>query len=414
MKTREEQAKIIAGSLFVSLFFLWGGCYNTSPIFVAALLQAFGWSHARVSLIPGAMALAVGGTGIITGWLLDRLEARLVMGVGAVLVGASLIAASRATTFSGLLAANVAIGIGLGASAWLPSTVVIINWFGDRRGAALGLATAGMESGGMMLTFVAGYIISEYGWKLAYLAISVPILILVLPLLITVVRTRPPESIDSTAAGTFIELPGYDVAEALRTRAFWMLAIANLASGIAVVGVFVHIVAYLMNLGYSMRFTTTVVGVALGLFALGKPTMGALADRIGGRNALGIDLLLISGSSILLLRAKHEWVIVAYLAIFGVSGAAPAALVPLVLSETLGLKRLGTLYGFLQIAITLGLFIGPVVVGRLFDLTHSYTAGFEFAAVIAAIGSAAAFLCTAPAPVTLAAAIAQPQKSTRF
>jgi MFS family permease len=103
------------------------------------------------------MALAVGGTGIITGWLLDRLEARLVMGVGAVLVGASLIAASRATTFSVLLAANVAIGIGLGASAWLPSTVVIINWFGDRRGAALGLATAGIESGGMMLTFVAGY-----------------------------------------------------------------------------------------------------------------------------------------------------------------------------------------------------------------------------------------------------------------
>jgi MFS family permease len=105
---------------------------------------------------------------------------------------------------------------------------------------------------------------------------------------------------------------------------------------------------------------------------------------------------------------------VAYLAIFGVSGAASAPLVPLVLSETMGLKRLGTLYGFLQIAITLGFFIGPVMVGRLFDLTHSYTAGFEFAAVIAAIGSAAAFLCTAPVPVTLAAAVVQPQESTRF
>jgi fucose permease len=100
MKTREEQAKIIAGSLFVSLSFLWGGCYNTLPIFVGALLKAFGWSHARVSLIPGAMALAVGGSGLITGWLLDCLEARVVMGVGAELVGTGLIAASRATTFS--------------------------------------------------------------------------------------------------------------------------------------------------------------------------------------------------------------------------------------------------------------------------------------------------------------------------
>jgi hypothetical protein len=50
-------------------------------------------------------------------------------------------------------------------------------------------------------------------------------------------------------------------------------------------------------------------------------------------------------------------------------------------------------------------------IGRLFDLTHSYITGFEIAALIAAIGSAAAFLCTAPSPVKLGA-IVQPQKST--
>jgi MFS family permease len=301
----------------------------------------------------------------------------------------------------------------LGASAWLPSTVVIVNWFGDRRGTALGIATAGMESGGMVLTFVAGYIIGQYGWKLAYLALSIPILIVALPLLLTVVRTRPAEIVDLTAAESSRVLPGYEVANAIRTRVFWMLAVVNFTCGTAVVGVFVHIVAYLMNLGYSMRFTTTVVGIALGLFAIGKPTMGALADRIGGKNALGIALLLISGSSIVLLQATHEWVLVPYFAVFGVSAASPAALVPLVLSNTLGLKRLGTLYGLLQIAITAGLFVGPLMVGRLFDLTHSYTTSFEIAALIAAIGSVAAFLCTAPSPVTLAA-IVQPQESTRF
>src|SRR5579863_2742490 len=105
MKTREQHARTIAISLFVTLFFLWGGCYNTSPVFVGALLSAFGWSHARVSLIPGALSLAVGCSGPIAGWLLDRLEARIVMGGGAALVGVGLIAASRSTTFSGLLLA---------------------------------------------------------------------------------------------------------------------------------------------------------------------------------------------------------------------------------------------------------------------------------------------------------------------
>src|SRR5271155_3570390 len=156
MKTREQQARTIAISLFITLFFLWGGCYNTSPVFVGALLSAFGWSHARVALIPGALSLAVGLSGPFAGWLLDRLNTRVVMGGGAALVAAGLLSASRATSFYGLLAANVAIGIGLGASAWLPSSVVIANWFGDRRGTALGIATAGMESGGMVMTFVLG------------------------------------------------------------------------------------------------------------------------------------------------------------------------------------------------------------------------------------------------------------------
>jgi MFS family permease len=410
MKTRDQQARIIAGSLFVSLFFLWGGCYNTSPVFVGALLGAFGWSHARVALIPGTLSLAVGCSGPIAGWLLDRLEARLVMGGGAAVVGVGLLAASRANSFSGLLIANVVIGIGLGASAWLPSTVVIANWFGERRGTALGIATAGMESGGMTMTFLLGYVVGQYGWKGAYIALSIPVLVVVLPLLLTVVRAGP-EKNQATATESAQAVSGYEVSEAIRTRVFWMLAVTQLAWGMSAAGVFVHIVAYLMGLGYSLRFATTVIGIFIGLAALGKPTMGAIGDRIGGKNALAIGMALISASIVVLLQAKHEWVIAPYLLMIGVSGAAPAALVPLVLSNTLGLKRFGTLYGWLQVAATSGFFIGPLVVGRIYDLTHSYTESYEIAALIAAIGAAAAFLSAAPVPVKLAV-IAQPQKST--
>ena len=408
MKTRERQARIIAVSLFVTLFFLWGGCYNTSPVFVGALLGAFGWSHARVSLIPGALALAVGCSGPIAGWLLDRLEARVVMGGGAVLVGVGLIAASRATTFSELLVANIAIGLGLGTSAWLPSSVVIANWFGERRGTALGIATAGMESGGMAMTFVLGYVVSHYGWKGAYIALSIPVLLVVLPLLLIVVRAGPEKS-QATVGESARTLSGYEVSEAIRTRVFWMLAVAQLAWGLAAAGVFIHVIAYLMGLGYSLRFATTVMGTYIGLAALGKPTLGAIGDRIGGKNALGISLAMIGCSIIALLGAAHEQVLVLYVLLAG-AGAAPAALVPLVLSNALGLKRFGTLYGWLQIAATGGFFLGPLIVGRIYDLTHSYTTSFEFAALIAGIGAAAAFLAAAPSSMEFAA-IAQPQNT---
>ena len=48
MEKRQRHARIIAVSLFISLFFLWGGGYNTAPIFLAALLKAFASSSGEI------------------------------------------------------------------------------------------------------------------------------------------------------------------------------------------------------------------------------------------------------------------------------------------------------------------------------------------------------------------------------
>jgi len=394
MKRSDRKAWIIAAGLFVSLFFLWGGGYNTSPVFLGALLKAFGWSHSQVSWMPAVLVLAVGITGPIAGWLLDRIDVRIVMGSGAALTGASFIAASRATTFTEMLIAYVLIGIGLGASAWLPASVVIANWFGEHRGTALGLATAGMESGGMVLAFTAGYIISQYGWRAAYFALSIPALVLVLPFLAIVVRGRPEET-EQKADESSEPLQGLEVAEAIRSRAVWMLFVAQLLWGLSA-GAVIHFVAYLTGIGYTLRFATAAYGALAGLAALGKPTMGVLGDRIGGKNALGIALLLVAMSHILVLGAEHAWLVVVYLLVAGIAIASPVALVPLVLTELVGLKRFGTIYGGVQLSATLGLFGGPLIAGRLYDLTHTYSASFELAALIAVAGAAASFLCVAP------------------
>jgi MFS family permease len=401
MKSSDRRAWIIAGGLFVSLFFLWGGGYNTSPVFVGALLKAFGWSHSKVSWMPAVLVLAVGITGPLVGWLLDRFDVRIVMGTGAALTGASFIAASRATTFTEMLIAYLLIGVGLGASAWLPASVVIANWFGERRGTALGLATAGMESGGMVMAFAVGHIISEHGWRAAYVALSIPALVLVLPFLAIVVRGRPDQPTQQQAGEALEPLQGLEVSEAIRNRAFWMLFGAQLAWGLSA-GAVIHIVAYLIGIGYTLQFATMVFGLLAGLAALGKPTMGVLGDRIGGKNALGIALLLIAVSHILVLGAEHGWLIAVYLLVAGLSIASPVALVPLVLTEMVGLRRFATIYGLIQISATLGLFGGPLIAGQLYDLTHGYAASFELGALLAVTGAAASFLCVVPRAAAVA------------
>jgi MFS family permease len=391
-----RQAWIIAASLFIALFFLWGGGYNTGPIFLAALLKAFGWSHARVGSIIGGLALAVGVAAPITGWLLDRIEARWVMGTGAIMAVLGLLGASSSHTFGTLLASITLLGIGLGAATWLAASLVIVNWFPDRRGMALGLVTFGMESGGMVMTFMVGNTIAAYGWRAGYFIVAVPALVLVAPLLLFVVRTRPANASSQSIVSQAEALPGYEVGEALRTRAFWMLAVAEMSFGLAAGGTFHHLVAFLEGLHYSLRGATLVVSIVLGMAAVGKVAMGALGDRIGGKNALGIGFAMIAASVPILLNAEQPAMLVLWLVIVGIAGASPVALAPLLTVETLGLKRFGTLFGWLGFALTFGLFIGPQLVGWITDVTGSYTAGYGLCGLICLVGAAASFLCVAP------------------
>ncbi|MGH8336749.1 MAG: MFS transporter, partial [Gammaproteobacteria bacterium] len=346
MSKAERPPWMIAATLFVALFFLWGS-FNTSPIFVGALLKSFHWSHARVAWIPAILALSVGFTSPVAGSLLDRFEAPFVMTTGAILAAAGLIAAGHSHTFGGLFCSTILFGIGLGASTWLAASVVIANWFGERRGTVLGLATAGMESGGMAMSMLAGYMITHSGWRAAYLALSIPALVIVVPLLAFVVRTRPIDQRGRTVAEAGRALPGLEVAEALRTRAFWMLAVAECAYGAAVGGTFIHLVAYLQLLNYREATAVMVVSILLGMAAIGKPTMGLLGDKIGGRNALGVGFILMAGAILSLLNLRHPALLIPYMLLAGLSGAAPVALVPMVLAETLGLRRFGTLFGWI-------------------------------------------------------------------
>jgi MFS family permease len=90
-----------------------------------------------------------------------------------------------------------------------------------------------------------------------------------------------------------------------------------------------------------------------------------------------------------------------YLIVIGIAGASPIALVPMVTAETLGLKRFGTLYGWLGSMLTFGLFLGPLTIGWLTDVTGSYTMPFELCALVALVGSVASFLCVAPRPANI-------------
>src|SRR5258708_7149434 len=124
MTQRERQGWIIVASLFVALGLVFGSGYNTGGFFFPHLLKYFGWKRAQLSTLQGsALPLSAGLSAPLIGWLLDRVEARIVMVAGTLLTAGAFLLASRADSFGPIFGAYVILGIGIGASTLLPCSL---------------------------------------------------------------------------------------------------------------------------------------------------------------------------------------------------------------------------------------------------------------------------------------------------
>ena len=393
MEQRDRQAFFIAASLFITLFLVWGGGVNTGPVFLPPLLKYFGWSRARVSTLGSAGALMGAVCGPLVGWLVDRIEARKVMIFGALTVGAGFLIASRSNSYSLLLVANLIIAIGVTASTLLPASLVIASWFGARRGLALGFTFAGTSLGGAVMIVVANKAIALGGWRAGYIAMAVPMLLIVVPLVMFVVRSSPSSSkvADDLTASVVapVSISGVELTEAFRTRSFWLISIAEFFYACAISGLLVHLVVYLIGTGYTATLSASSLSLIYLMSTFGKVALGPSADSLSPRIVLSLVYFGAAIGTILLLGAAKGLMLAGFIVLVGLAAGTPLVLLPLVFIQSLGLKRLGSVQGVAGIFFTVGAAIGPVAAGRIFDVSGSYGVAFSvFAAMWFAAGLA--------------------------
>ncbi len=394
MTQRERQGWIIVASLFVVLMFVFGSGYNTGGLFFPHLLKHFGWPRAQLSTLQGlALPISAGISAPLIGWLLDRVEARIVMVAGAIMTGVSFLIASRVDSFGPLFGAYVLLGVGIGASTLLPCALVIANWFGARRGLAMGLAFAGTSLGGAAMTLVGNFAIARGGWRAGYVALAIPMFVVVIPLVIIVVRTRPPQAEGVSVAQASDALPGFELREAFRSRSFWMISAAQFFFAAVAAGTGLHLITYLTEVGYTASFAAGMMSLAYVFAAFGKLGMGLFADRVSARIALTCNFLVACVGMILIFGAARTSVLIPFVLIFGLTLGAPLVLIPMLVAESLGLKRFGSIGGIAGVFNTIGAFVGPVGAGKIYDLSGSYLPAFEVFVVMCLLGAAVTWSC---------------------
>jgi len=379
MNTKEARgAWLIVGVLFISWFTVWGGGANTGAVFFTPVLNHFGWTRARLSGGYAASALSAGVVGLAVGWLLDRVDARSVMVAGVAIVAGGYILLTRTHTFPEFFSCNLLLGVGYVACTGIPCSLVLANWFNARRGLAMGISLAGASVGGAVMTPIANWVITAHGWKMGYLVVAAPMIVINIPLLIAFVRTRPPveaapqPSTTESAAPAPVELPGLEIGEALRGRSMWLITLIQFLFASLFAGLGQHIIAYLIDIGYTPAAAARVLSMLFIFTTIGSLLSGPMADRVNARLATAATWFLTAIAVFALLGAAHFAALMVYAVLVGAVGGAFGVLLPLLMLESLGIKRFGSLMGIAGFLSTLGYAVGPVVTGWFHDRFGSY------------------------------------------
>jgi MFS family permease len=376
---------LVLVTLFVTLFTVLGATANVIPVFLTPLMKLYGWSHARISAFPTIFSLMLGLAAPLVGWLLDRIDARIVMPAGTVLVVIGLVCASYSHTFWPMFIAFVFLGGGACAAAVVPGSMVAANWFSDRRGLAIGVSIAGMGVSGVVMPLVATDLIARLGVSGTFLALAAPLVIIVLPLLLAVIRTRPQGADSVSVAEDLKALPGLEVGPALRTPTFWLISFVQAFASAGIIATFYHMINFLIGAGYSPRAAALVLGTQAAVVVPGFILLGALADKFTARRIYPFALGFLAIGNLFLLGAatpQYRFYLAGFILLFGFNGGTTTSLTPTLLVESLGLRRFGTLWGLVGLASTVGLALGPMVIGRIYDVTGSYTIGFELSSLM--------------------------------
>ncbi len=387
---------LVLFALFVTVFVNYGSANACLSIFMTPMMRTYGWDHARVSAIATGAIATPGLIAPAVGWLLDRVNARSVIASGALLVALGLMGASRADSFWLIFGAFTIVGIGVGATAVVPAAVVAANWFSHARGFAIAIGMSGGAVGGMVMPLLTSWWIERFGMKETFVILAVPEIVLVVPLALLVIRTRPASLVRRTVAEEIKDLPGLELGEALRTRSFWILAFVQLVVSASITGTFYHLVSFLIHVGYTPQHAALAQSCLAAAAIPGGIVMGMLADRISGRRVFAVAAIVMAIGCFIILGARggSGWLvaIVAFDLAFGASCTSTTFLTPVVLVETLGIKRFGSINGFLNPATALGMTVGALAVGSLVDRTGSYAQGFELCGVLSLIGGFAILL----------------------
>jgi MFS family permease len=392
---------VALGAVALLFFLLNGGVLYSFGAFLPSICRDFGWKRGDVSAGHTVLTIMSIFTSLGAGFFVARFGSRRAIVAGNLVLATAMFFLSFLSRKWQFLLGYGVFGIGMGFGGHIPVTTIASNWFVKKAPLAMSLVVTAAGLGGLVIVPLVMAVITRIGWREAYQFLSIAILIVGVIAGGLLIRNKP-EDLGQVPDGPGEPGPGQDASrarasthyvtpveftakEAMKTGAFWMLAVFGTATMFVMGLLNSHQIAFLTGMGVSNQTAALATGMMPGASVAGTLGMGFLALRVSIKKLTVVSGVLILISTILALLTTSAAMGFAYSVAFGLGfGVAMVATLSFWPSY-FGRSSFSKIVGIAGMFRIVGA-VGAPVGGFLYDSTKSYTLPHIICVAVALVG----------------------------
>lgn len=380
----------LVGLMVVSMMLVYG-IRNAFSVFFDPILDEFQWYRGTTAIMLSLNILVYGLAAPVAGSLVDRWKPRRVVFLGIF----TLSLATFGCAFAGelwhfylLFGILAPIGTAFCGSPILNPT--LMNWFGKKRGLAIGLGQIG---GGLAFAYgmLVEAVIAHWGWRPSFYVMAGILLVVLLPLYWILFYYRPedrglkPYGTDEPLAVDNVEeiqqpvMRDWTLGKAVRTHSLWLLVFSQFCYwGTGNYLVIAHQIKFAVDIGYSNVLAASVFAL-FGIASIGGQLCAAISDVIGREKTVTIASIMAIGAMVALLLItdnSQAWLLYLYAIVSGFATGLFSPTIFVGLADIFHGRNIGAISALVLTGTGIGGAIGPWLGGYIYDVSGSYHTAF--------------------------------------
>lgn len=363
------------------MFMIFAIIKSLHSLFMVPVTESLHMGRSEFSFLFTITGLAVAMALPIVTQLLQKYSAKLIISCSIFMVAGGFSAYSLASKSWHFYLIALIVGVGTAGCTNMVASLLINNWFYDRKGIAMGIAFTGSGFGAALIAPFMTKLLEIYGWKFSYIFFGAIIGIFCLPLTWFFAYLKPTEKgllpyrikqQESSECENIKQDEGFLFQDIKKSGFFLLYLLAIFFCSFTVGGVHVHIPAYLTDLGHSGAFVAFVYSIQAICLIGGKLLLGAIFDYKGTKTGILFMGISFSTALICLFLARQPILAIAFAFFYGCGSTFTSVGIPYLTGSFFGQRDYAKILSIVNIVYALGAALGPFISGKGYDITGGY------------------------------------------